>query len=64
MSNYTTKVFVVQQADAFGALGEVLAVKHAHVSAHAKRHAPGSGRVYGVGLGLRWVYGDTCMLGF
>ena len=37
MSNYTTKVYVVQKAD-----GEVIAVKLTHGAAHAiaKRHAP------------------------
>jgi hypothetical protein len=39
---YETKVYVVQKADRDGNLGEVLAVKLSHGSAHqiAKDHAP------------------------
>ena len=42
MSSYTTKVYVVQKADADGVLGDVIAVKLTHGAAHAiaKRHAP------------------------
>ena len=41
MSGYTTKTYVVQQADREGVLGDVLAVKLTHAAAHAiaKRHA-------------------------